>query len=334
MRNSTGRVNRSAATARLAFAAVLAVSGGQRPAVPQASRPPGPPPPETSSMAGLKPEATFTIGGDPDWMTVTDHAVWVSVAEQNRVVELKAATNSVGTSVPVGDPCSGLAAGFGSLWIPSCGKGVLVRAELATGRIEAAIRAAPADSEGCVAVGAGSVWLATGGGVLSRIDPLTNRVARTIRVPGGSFCPVYAGGFVWLTSSKHSLLAKIDPATNRVVLRVAVGPGPRFATAGGGAIWTLNQGDGSISRVDLATGKLVASSPAGLPGKGGEIAFGFDAVWATLIGTPITRIDPASNAVVRRRTGKGGDSIRTRLGSVWLTDLKSGLVWRIAPEGL
>jgi virginiamycin B lyase len=135
-------------------------------------------------MAEVQPEATLRIGGHPDWMAVTDRAVWVSVSKQNRVVELQAATNSVGMSVPVGAPCSGLAAGFESLWIPGCAKGVLVRAELATGRVEAAIRAAPADSEGCVAVDAGSVWPATGPATLFRIDPQSNRVPRTIRVPG------------------------------------------------------------------------------------------------------------------------------------------------------
>jgi hypothetical protein len=84
----------------------------------------------------------------------------------------------------------------------------------------------------------------------------------------------------------------------------------------------------------MKTGKLVVNIPAGLPGHGGEIAFGFGAVWATLEHIPLTRIDAKSNQVVRQWEGDGGDSIRTGLGSIWLTNLKAGLVWRISPDRL
>jgi YVTN family beta-propeller protein len=151
-------------------------------------------------------------------------------------------------------------------------------------------------------------------------------------VPSGSFCPIFADGFVWVTSTEHSLLSKVDPSTNHVVAKIPVGRSPRFATAGAGCVWTLNQGGGTISRVDTKTGKLVANIRAGLPGHGGEITFGFGAVWATLEGTPITRIDAQNNTVTQQWTGDGGDSIRAGLGSIWLTNLKAGLVWRISPK--
>ena len=102
-------------------------------------------------------------------------------------------------------------------------------------------------------------------------------------------------------------------------------------TVGAGSVWTLNQGDGTVSRVDTKTGKLSAVIEAGLPGTGGEIAYGEGSVWATLLGFPITRIDPATNKVTEQWTGKGGDSIRVGFGSVWLTDLDAGVVWRIDP---
>ena len=74
----------------------------------------------------------------------------------------------------------------------------------------------------------------------------------------------------------------MDPKTNQVTAKVDVGPQPRFLTAGGGAVWTLNQGDGSISRVDTQSVSLVANIPAGVPGAGGEIAYGEGAVWVTM----------------------------------------------------
>jgi virginiamycin B lyase len=286
-------------------------------------------------MTTLRPVATFRVGGDPDWMAVAENAVWVTTSALNRVTQLKANGNTVGLAISINQPCSGLIGGFGSLWIPSCGTHSLIRADLKTGQIQATVSIGPADSEGCITVGAGSVWLMSSpAGVLSRIDPTTNSVAASINVPSGSFCPVFADGFVWVTSTEHSLLSKVDPSTNHVVAKIPVGRSPRFATAGAGCVWTLNQGGGTISRVDTKTGKLVANIRAGLPGHGGEITFGFGAVWATLEGTPITRIDAQNNTVTQQWTGDGGDSIRAGIGSIWLTNLKAGLVWRISPEDL
>lgn len=286
-------------------------------------------------MSALTPQATFHVGGDPDWMAVADDAVWVAIAHANRVAQLKAVGNTVGLSVAVARPCSGLAIGFGSLWIPSCGSQRLVRADLRTGRIQASIAAAPAASEGGIAVGAGSVWMATSAtGRLSRIDPRTNRIVAHVTVPSGSYCPVFADGLLWVTSTRHSVLSKVDPKTNRVVAQIPVGPRPRFVTAGAGSVWTLNQGDGSISRVDTKTSRLVTNIPAGLAGHGGEIAFGFGAVWVTLLGTPATRIDAANTASVQSWKGKGGDSIRAGMRSVWLTDIEAGTVMRFSPDAL
>jgi virginiamycin B lyase len=232
-------------------------------------------------MTTLRPIATFHVGSDPDWMAVTEDAVWVTTSGLNRVTQLKVDGNAVGLAITINQPCSGLIAGFGSLWIPSCGTHSLIRADLKTGQILATVPIGPADSEGGITVGAGSVWIMSSpAGVLSRIDATTNSVAASIDVPSGSSCPIFADGFVWVTSTEHGLLSKVDPSSNHVVAKISVGRNPRFATAGAGSVWTLNQGDGTISRVDTKTGKLVANIRAGLPGHGGEITFGFGAVWA------------------------------------------------------
>jgi virginiamycin B lyase len=286
-------------------------------------------------MSHLQPTATFTLGGNPDWMAVSEDAVWVSISSLNRVARLDVLTNKADTSLTEHDPCSGLVAAFGSVWIPSCGNHSVVRANLKTAKIESTISVAPADSEGCITAGAGSIWIATtASGSLARINPQSNSVIARIEILSGSFCPVFADGFVWITSTEHSVITKVDPSTDKVVQQIAVGKNPRFAAAGAGAVWTLNQGDGTISRVDTASSKLVATIDAGLSGDGGEIAYGFGSVWATLIGTPITCIDTATNSITRQWIGAGGDSIRAGLGSIWLTHLKAGLVWRLGPEKL
>jgi virginiamycin B lyase len=281
-------------------------------------------------MAELAPIATFVVEGRPDWMAVTDDAVWVASSNVNHVVRLDAKINLPEKVVTVAEPCSGLAFGFGSLWIPSCGDHSVVRVDAQMGTLQAKVAASPSDDEGGIAVGAGSVWIVTSkDGVLARIDPATNTVKASIRIPAGSFNPAFANGFLWITSNAGNTLVRVDPATNRVVSETPVGPKPRFLTVGGGSIWVLNQGDGTIARVDASTGKRTALIAARIPGEGGEITFGGGAVWATVIGNPITRIDPKTNKVVGQWHGEGGDSIRVGHGSLWLTDLKGAKVWRL-----
>ena len=285
-------------------------------------------------MSELTPEAEFPVTGHPDWMAVTDDAVWVTSSSANHVVRLDAKSNQPGAIITLQKPCSGLAIGFGSLWIPSCGSHNLARADAVTGAIQAMIDAGPADSEGGIAIGAGSVWLVTSASSeLDRIDPSTNAVVARVQLPKGSFNPIYAGNSVWVASNESNSLVRVDPTTNKVVGSIPIGPKPRFLTVGEGSVWVLNQGNGSISRVDASTGKLLATIPAGIPGLGGEIAYGGGSVWATVFGFPITRIDPAKNKVVQQWVGKGGDSIRYAHGSVWLTFLTGAKVWRLKVPG-
>jgi virginiamycin B lyase len=283
-------------------------------------------------MTSLHPLATFRVGGNPDWMALTADSVWVTSSSTNSVTRLNAVTNQVGESVTVAKPCSGLAIGFGSLWVPSCADHNLVRVDLETRKVVARIPAGPANAEGGITTGAGSVWMVTSPrGVLARINPAKDSVVARIRIPPNSYAAAFADGSVWITCTGKSLLSRVDPATNKLVSATSVGRSPRFLTVGAGSVWTLNQGDGTISRVDTRSGKLSAVIEAGLSGTGGEIAYGEGSVWATVSGFPITRIDPATNKVVQQWTGKGGDSIRVGFGSVWLTDLDAGVVWRIDP---
>ena len=281
-------------------------------------------------MTELVPVATFAVEGRPDWLTITEDAVWVASSNVNHVVRLDPKTNLPGAILTIAEPCAGMAEGFGSLWIPSCGDHVVVRLDPETGKIQARVAASPADDEGGIAIGAGSVWIVTSkDGDLARIDPTSNGVKARIRIPAGSFNPVFANGFLWISSNANNTLVRVDPATNKVTGQTSVGPRPRFLTAGGGSVWVLNQGDGTITRVDACTGKSTATIAAGIPGDGGENFFGGGTVWATTLGYPITRISPRTNTVVGQSHGSGGDSIRVGHGSLWLTDLKGAKVWRL-----
>jgi virginiamycin B lyase len=285
-----------------------------------------------TSFESLWRTATLDLGGDPDWMAIGDDAVWVANEKRKSVYRIDPATNRVAARVRFSDPpCSGLALGFGSLWVPLCGKSRSVaRVDVQNNRIVAVLPHGPGDSEGSIAAGGGSVWIVSNNrGELLRIDPERNAVAQRISLPAGSHNLLFADGIVWATGNETNQLTAVDATTGVILASIPVGPKPRFLTAGSGSIWTLNQGDGSITRVSMKARTVEATVEAGIPGLGGEIAFGGGMVWATVRQIPLTRINPESNKVERQWVGKGGDSVRFDFDSIWLTDLKRGLLWRI-----
>jgi YVTN family beta-propeller protein len=290
-------------------------------------------------MSALTPDAVFPIEGTPDWQVLTDDAVWVSNGPKNTVHRLDVNTNKVVAAITVGSrPCSGLAAGFGSVWVPNCGgrgggEKSLSRIDIKTNQVVATLPFGPADSEGGITTSTDSVWMLTDKkGVLSRIDPATNKISAEITVTPNSASCLFADGAIWVTTPEKNLLTRVDAKTNQVTDTIEVGPGPRFLTAGAGSIWTMNQGDGTVSRVDTKTRKLIQNIETGVPGSGGEIAFGAGHVWATGFQIPITEIDPAKNAVIKQWFGAGGDSIRVGHGSIWLSNLREQNVWRLKQD--
>lgn len=287
----------------------------------------------------LKPDAVFSLPGVPDWLAIDEH-VWVSNSPKNTVHRLDPKTNTVAATIEVGvHPCSGLAAAFGSLWVPICGDaktGVgrsLTRVALKDGKVEATLPFEVPESEGGLAAGAGSIWVMTDRkGTLARIDPDTNKAIAEIYVAPGSYAVAFGEEAVWVTSTEKNVLTRVNARTNVVEETIAVGPRPRFLAVGEGSVWTINQGDGTVSRVDAKTNKVVATIEAGIPGNGGEIAVGEGSVWVTSFEYPITRIDASTNKVVQQFYGDGGDAIRFGLGSVWLSNLRAANVWRLDPK--
>jgi streptogramin lyase len=142
---------------------------------------------------------------------------------------------------------------------------------------------------------------------------------------------VVAGfGAVWVASSATDTVFRIDPARNEVVARIAVGPSPKFMTIGSDALWVQNRGDGSVSRIDPIANREVVRIEAHAPTEWGDIAAGEGAIWLSVDGTPITRIDPHTNRVSYQFVGgKGVDAIRVGYGALWLADHEQGEVWKV-----
>ena len=286
----------------------------------------------SEKISELTPTATLHLGKTADWVVSTDDAVWIGSTGPFAVHRIDPQTNRrIATVRLPGEPCAGLATGFGSLWIPLCAKpNRLAKVDLASNRLTRVFTIGPAAAEGGITTGAGSVWLVLDDqGSLARIDPGTGTVQQTIRLPPGSYNPLYADGRVWVTHAAGSDITSVDAAAGILLATIPTGPGPRFLTVGEGAVWTLNQGDGSLTRIDLSNLAAVRSVDLRTPGHGGDINHGAGMIWTTMPKAPLSLVDAASATLKCRWTGPGGDSLTVGHGALWLTDYHRGTVSRI-----
>jgi virginiamycin B lyase len=284
------------------------------------------------AISELRKTATLHLGKTADWVAIAPDAVWVGSTGPFAVHRIDPKTNKrVATVKLPGEPCAGLAIGFGSLWVPLCSRTqMLAKVDLDTNKLLDVFSIGPAAAEGGVTASPDSVWLVVDkDGSLARIDPATGTVRQTIRIPPGSYNPFYSDGQVWVTRADGSEITAVDAVTGVISATAQTGPGPRFLTAGAGAVWTLNQGDGSLTRVDMRTRQATKTIALGTPGRGGDINFGGGMVWTTMWKMPLSAVDGPSATLLCQWKGPGGDSLGIGYGSIWLTDYHGGTVSRI-----
>jgi hypothetical protein len=283
------------------------------------------------SIDELKPVATLSVGKTADWVAITNDAVWVGSTGPNAVHRMDPKTNKRVASVALpGEPCAGLAVGFGSLWVPMCTQPAsLAKVDVRRNVLTAVYEVGPAAAEGGVATSPDSVWLVSdANGSLARIDPETGAVRQTIRVPPGSYNPLYASGRIWVTRADGAEVTSIDATTGAIVATTRTGPNPRFLTADPDAVWTLNQGDGSLTRIDPRTNQATATIALGTPGHGGDVSRGEGLIWITVRKIPLSAVDSATTTLLCQWVGEGGDSLGIGHGAIWLTDYHAGTITR------
>jgi virginiamycin B lyase len=280
----------------------------------------------------LKPEATFQTPDRSDWIFFSTD---VFVPEKDHLDKIDIKTNKIADPVTgLNKPCGGMVSAFGSLWVPACGDGSLVRIDPKTFKITATIASGTADVTGSLAASADSIWLLTDAKTtLSRIDPDQNAVVGESRVPSGCDSLTFGETALWLACPNENKVLRINPATNLVEKVIDVSAHPQALAIGGTSVWVLCEKDGIVDRIDPKTNKVSKSIELDVAGAKGAIAFGEGAVWVTLTGFPLTRIDPQSEAVAQQFFGAGGGgSILISPGAIWLSNPDAGTLLRIDPK--
>jgi len=283
---------------------------------------------ETHNVSELKILAQIPVGGD--WMGLGFDSVWLATG--GTLYRSSVKTNSVAATIPVGGgPYRGIVVGDHEIWVPSCGNQTLYKISPETNTVVASIQLPFQGSEASVAYGADSVWIVTNGKfqdqTLSRIDAKSMKVVAEIALPYPGNGVTFQAGKVWITSSTTNHLMVVDAKSNTNLKSLTTGSAPRFVTSGEDFVWLLNQRDGTVQKFNANTGQLVATIDAGLSGGGGDIFFGEGAIWATMPGKPVVKIDKDKNKVLKIYQGSGlGDAIRAGYGSVWVS---GGAIHRI-----
>jgi len=203
----------------------------------------------------------------PSNIAVGDGAVWVLSSQDSTVSRIDPKTKAVTGRLPTQGVPTDLAAGSGALWI---GRG---------GGSEA--------TAGYITVG------------ISRVDPRTAQVTRTIRLPNREESQ-YSAPFNW---GHHNIVV------------------------GAGGVWAINP-DQTISHIDPATGRLLATIDVQAQG----IAAGPEGVWF-LNGNAVRRIDPRTNRLGQtiHIGSPAPDAIAVGAGKVWVSAPQEGVVWRVDP---
>jgi streptogramin lyase len=217
----------------------------------------------------------------------------------------------------------GIVVGEGAVWVPDAGKGVIFKVDPASNAVVAMFSAQMLSTQGIIGAGEGSVWVVTAENLektLTRFDARTGSVEAKIALPSSAAGVMVAYGSVWVTGPVNGELYQIDPQTNTIISTTKVNQTPKLLTSGADSIWVLNLGDGTVQRIDPTSAKVEATIDTGVDSNTGEIGFGGGYVWvsAPRVAAAV-QIDPATNTVVRRYTGKATSGlVRFGSGSLWI----------------
>jgi virginiamycin B lyase len=283
-----------------------------------------------SGIAQAHKEQVLEAPGSADFLVVDGNSVWATnigrVERWSRQGKL--------AEVAMSRPCGAMAIHDQSLWVADCKDNALVRIDTRSAAKIATIPTGIANPKGelNVVAGAGSVWVASDQkGVLSRIDPATNKVIARIKVSLGTHYLAFGYGSVWAVSSESKTIQRIDPVTNTVMKTTTLGKEPGFLTAGVGGVWVQEQGDGTVARVHPETAEVTGRVKVGDVLKWGDIDTGAGMVWLrTTEDQTFVAIDPVKLTVVSRLgKAEGSGALRYTPTGIWTSahDVKTITWW-------
>jgi streptogramin lyase len=233
--------------------------------------------PTTGTISRINPAtskvtATLTVPELALGLALDDGSLWVTSFDPNRcsgnrcfsrLTQIDARTATI-TGRFQARSASGIAAGFGSLWIVDHRAFALTRFDPRTRKTVARISVklgneGTFDGPESVAVGFGSVWVShPSQDIVTRVSPSSDKIVTRIRFPRAStpFKLAVGAGSLWILGAKR--IFRVDPNTNRIASSIAVGKhagsdyrGLRSLVVVGKSLWVTDGDADNVDRIDL-----------------------------------------------------------------------------------
>jgi len=290
------------------------------------------------------------LGGAPLQLVSADGALWALTCDHacsgegkrsvGRIVEIDPRNGRVIASTKLARPET-IAVGTGGVFATDFWRGTVRRLDPRTLRLSATLHLKlpffittsrtrdDAFLPESIAVGGGSVWVATARGALARTDPRLQHVLAMLRLPFDAFQAITATpGAVWLSEGLLGIY-RVSTRTSKVLARLPVGPADgrfdpvqliptdtqllaigQWTNAG-----TLTNRNG-LARVDSARNRVEAVTP--LPAGQLTSAYGAGSLWVGRVNaTTLEQIDPSSGKTLRQLHVRVGRMLAFAGGALW-----------------
>jgi DNA-binding beta-propeller fold protein YncE len=150
-----------------------------------------------------------------------------------------------------------------------------------------------------VAEAGGRVWVtAFDGNELVEIDPATNEVVRTYRMPGGPCGMVERDGMLWIETQNAAALVAFDPKRGEMIDRLRIIGGVFGVTSTPSGLWAVAAQAEQVVQIDPDSRRVVAR--VDIEGPLGGLAVNGDQIWTVAARSELVRIDPRSHTIADR----------------------------------
>jgi outer membrane protein assembly factor BamB len=179
-----------------------------------------------------------------------------------------------------------------------------------------------------LAEAAGRIWVtAFDGNELNEIDPATNEVIQTYRLPGGPCGIVERDGTLWIETQRT--LVTFDPKRGEVIDRRRVPGGVFGVTSTPSGLWGMAPEATQVVQIDPHSGRVVAR--VDIEGPLGALAVDGDQIWTVSGRSELVRIDPRSHSIAERITLESFEPEGLAIGGhfIWVSSSFEGNVLRV-----
>jgi YVTN family beta-propeller protein len=281
-----------------------------------------------NSVAMIDPQANrvaaeIPVGARPGAIAFGGGSLWVASLDDQTVSQIDPRNQQPLRSISFPDTPTGIAVTDGGVWTVAANAGLpsvtvdKIDPQFGSRTRSNSLGNVESGGPGSVAGVRNGVWVAPSAGLLTKLDPRTGRVVKTIDPQSGATAIAIGAGAVWIADAEGNSVTRVD--STGLVTPIPVGNGPSALAVDGSGVWVAETLDNAVARIDLTTHAVTATIPVGQAPTG--VAAGAGSVWvANSRDGTVTRIDEKTAKPVKTIDVGGSPSRLTFAdGRIWVT---------------